>query len=154
MNTKFELANDSRKPERETRGEKWAAVDIGGWNELPHYIMENRELGLKCPSKLFLKDFLNLTGAEISFNTLPKGTDYLGKHKHLENEEIIIVISGSGKVLVGENEISISAGSIVKIGTGLVRAVKSSGTEDLIYICIQTKENSLVHYTLTDAQML
>ena len=154
MDTTFEFAQESKKLENLSVTYGYSACSIGDFIEIKNFVMENKDLGITIPSKLFLHKALNLTGAEISLNNLPAGIDYIAKHKHKENEEIVIVLSGNGYVLVDENEISVKEGSIVKIGTGKVRAIKSSKTNDLTYICIQVKENSLTNYTLTDAEML
>jgi len=147
MNTDFKLADESKKLENLKIEKGWSACDAGNFEEIGGYI-----IGLKIPSKIFLKKALNLTGAEISINKMTSNTAFLGNHKHKENEEIIIVVSGTGIILVEGNEIPVKEGSVVKIGTGLARAVKSN--KDLVYICIQVKENSLKNYTLTDAEML
>jgi len=152
MNTDFDFSLDSKKPESLRNEKGWSACDIGKFSDTAEYSMENTDIGLKIPSKIFLKKALNLTGAEISINKMPSDTAFLGNHKHKENEEIIIVISGTGSALVNENEIPLKEGSVLRISACSKRAVKS--IEELTYICIQTKENSLANYTLTDAEML
>jgi len=152
MNTDFDLAKSSKELENLKNGNGWSACNAGNFEEIGGYTMENTDIGLQLPSKIFLKKVLNLTGAEISINKMPSNTSFLGKHKHKENEEIIIVISGTGVILVDENEIPVKEGSVVKISPQKARAVKS--TNELRYICIQVKENSLANYTLTDAEML
>lgn len=152
MDMTFNLADNSKRVENLKTGNGYTAADTGSFNYLDGYIMENRDINLQIPSKLFLHKLLNLTGAEISINKMPSNTDFTGRHKHKENEEIIIVIAGTGAVLVNNTEIPVKQGSVVKIGTGKIRALKS--IENLIYICIQVKENSLTNYTLTDAEML
>ena len=154
MDMTFNFAEESKQLENLEVKENWAFCDIGGFDKIPQYVMENKDINLKCPSKIFLHKALNLTGAEMSFNTVSNNKEYLGKHKHKENEEIIIVLSGEGYVLIDNQEIEVKEGSIVKIGTGLVRAIKSIENGSLTYICIQTKANSLTSYTLTDAEMV
>jgi len=154
MDMAFDFAQESKKLENLKDSKNFSSCDAGDFNSLKDYVMENKDINLKIPSKLFLHKVLNLTGSEISLTTIPAGTDYSGKHTHKENEEVIIVLSGSGCVLAGNDEIPVKTGSIVRIGTGCARAVKSSAEESLTYICIQTRENSLTNYTLTDAQML
>ncbi len=153
MDTNFNLAAESKKPENMKRNEEYSSADFGEFDKMTDYIMENKDINLKCHSKLFLNNILNLTGAEISINSITKGANYSGKHIHKENEEIYIVLTGMGSILVNDKEINVKEGSIVRIKTGYARAIKSV-SDTMTYICIQVKENSLTGFTLTDAQML
>jgi mannose-6-phosphate isomerase-like protein (cupin superfamily) len=47
-------------------------------------------------TRVTLKEKLDLTGAEISANRLPAGTDIPFAHSHKRNEEIYIFTSGKG----------------------------------------------------------
>ncbi|MCD7878940.1 MAG: cupin domain-containing protein [Candidatus Gastranaerophilales bacterium] len=153
MNTTFNFANESKKPENLEQNAQYSSADFGKFSQITEYIMENKDINLQCNSKLFLNKVLGLTGAEISISTIPSSENYLGTHKHKENEEIYIILSGEGYILVNDKEIKVKEGSIVRVGTENVRAIKST-SETMTYICIQVKENSLTNYTLTDAQML
>ena len=71
MNTTFDFAQESKKLENLQNWQNWAFCDIGSFDEVKDYVMENKDINLKCPSKLFLHKALGLSGAEISFNALP-----------------------------------------------------------------------------------
>ena len=88
-----------------------------------------------------LHDKLGLTGAEISINTLPAGECVPFIHSHKKNEEVYYILSGSGKVIIDNEEINLVAGDWLKI----------SKDNSISYICIQTKENSLEEFTANDA---
>ena len=45
-------------------------------------------------------DKLDLTGAEISINTIGAGESVPFLHSHKQNEEIYYVINGSGKAVI------------------------------------------------------
>lgn len=154
MNTTFDFAQESKKLENLQNGQNWAFCDIGSFDEVKDYVMENKEINLKCPSKLFLHKVLGLSGAEISFNALPAGMKSPLSHKHKENEEIIIVLSGEGTFDVDNEIIQVKEGSVLRIAPEGVRAVSAAKGAGLTYICIQVKSNSLQNYTLTDAEML
>lgn len=153
MDMTFNFAEESKQLENFQTGENWTFGDIGGFDEIKNYVMENKDLNLKSPAKLFLHKALGLTGAEISFNTIPAGTAAPFKHKHKENEEIMIVLSGEGIFSIDGKELNVKEGSIIRVAPDAVRAV-STKNSGLTYICIQVKANSLEHYTLTDAEML
>lgn len=154
MDTTFELAKESKQPENLQSGKNWQYCEAGAFDGIKDYVMENKSINLKCPSKLFLHKLLGLTGAEISINFIKAGTEIPFKHKHKENEEIIIVLSGQGTFYIDKTELKVKEGSILRISPEGIRSVSTAGTGDLTYICIQVKAGSLTNYTLTDAQML
>ena len=43
-----------------------------------------------------LHDLLNLTGAEVSCNTLPAGASVPFVHHHTQNEEVYLILEGKG----------------------------------------------------------
>ena len=98
-----------------------------------------------------LHEVLSLTGAEISINTLPAGANVPFIHYHKNNEEIYSILSGSGKVIIDNEEITLSAGDWIKISPDARRQFFADINTPITYICIQVKENSLDTYTMTDA---
>lgn len=106
---------------------------------------------IKTDPRTELHDVLGLTGAEVSFNTLPAGASVPFVHAHKNNEEIYGVISGSGKAVIDDEEVSLTAGDWLKISPSARRRFFASEHEGITFICIQTKENSLEAYTAGDA---
>lgn len=97
-----------------------------------------------------LHDKLNLTGAEISINTLAPGTSVPIVHYHKKNEEIYGIISGRGKAVIDGETVDIKAGDWLKIAPKAKRQFFAAPDEPMTYICIQTKENSLEEFTMED----
>lgn len=154
MDTDFNFAEESKQLSELQSGQNWTSCNIGNFEGIKNYVMENKEINLKCLSKLFLHKVLGLTGTEVSFNTVPAGTKPIVKHRHRENEELIIVLSGEGILYVDDNTINVKEGSVIRIAPDGIRTISTPETSSLTYICIQTKSKSLKHYTLTDAEML
>lgn len=102
-------------------------------------------------SRVELHEKLALTGAEISLNDLPAGASVPFVHSHKENEEIYGILSGKGKVVIDGEEISLAAGDWLKIAPAAKRQFFAADDSGITYICIQVKENSLDHFTATDA---
>lgn len=98
-----------------------------------------------------LHELLGLTGAEMTVNNLPAGACVPFIHSHKENEEIYYVLAGEGKLVIDEETVELVQGSAVKVSPAGRRQIFA--TTDLSFICIQVKENSLEHYTATDAIM-
>lgn len=98
-----------------------------------------------------LHDLLHLTGAEVSVNRLPAGVGIPFVHAHTENEELYVVLDGSGVVFVDGEEKSITKGDCFRIAPQGQRCLKASDQSSLTYLCLQAKMGSLAHFTMTDA---
>lgn len=101
-----------------------------------------------------LHDKLNLTGAEISVNTLPAGVGVPFVHAHKQNEEIYFILEGKGKVEIDSENIELNAGDWLRISPAAKRQFFASTDTALVYVCIQVKANSLENYTATDAEII
>ncbi len=98
-----------------------------------------------------LHDALNLTGAEISVNTLPAGAKVPFVHAHKNNEEIYAVLEGKGSVIIDGEKIELTAGNWLRISPSAKRQFAAGDDSAIKYICVQVKENSLGAYTMDDA---
>ena len=70
-------------------------------------------------------------------------------HTHKKNEELYIVLKGSGIFYVDGEEFPIQEGSLIRVAPAGERAWKA-GAEDLYFICIQAEAGSLSQATLED----
>ena len=98
-----------------------------------------------------LHDALHLTGAEISVNTLPAGACVPFVHAHKQNEEIYAVLAGKGKAVIDGETVNLAAGDWVRISPVAKRQFFAAPDEEITYVCIQVKANSLENYTAADA---
>ena len=94
---------------------------------------------------------LALTGAEISINQLPAGANVPFVHSHKNNEEIYGILSGKGKVVIDGEEIELASGDWLKIAPAAKRQFFAANDSDILFVCIQVKENSLGGFTADDA---
>lgn len=92
---------------------------------------------------------LGLTGCEVSFNCTPPGGFTPFVHSHKLNEEVYIIVSGSGKFMVDGDEFAIQEGSVIRVAPEAERAIKAE-SEGLTHICIQAQANSLTQATNDD----
>jgi mannose-6-phosphate isomerase-like protein (cupin superfamily) len=100
--------------------------------------------------KIFLKDATKATGTEISISILPPRTALPLFHSHKQNEETYIILRGSGKFQVDDKVFDISEGSVIRVAPGGVRGMTNTSDEQMAYIVIQAKENSLEQHTMED----
>jgi mannose-6-phosphate isomerase-like protein (cupin superfamily) len=121
-------------------GGNFSMVQLGAWKELKQYKMTKP---VKSRGKVFLKELLNLTSMEVSMNWFPAGVSMPFYHKHQENEELYIFVKGKGQFFIDGEHIDIKEGSIVRVGLEGVRAWRNHSQEDLYFIVIQAKSETL-----------
>ena len=117
-------------------------AEIGNLNE----VGKNYENG-----KAFLHDLLGLTSCEISVSAMPKGIKLPFNHKHKQNEEIYIFLSGVGTMTLDNEVIEVKEGSCVKVSPEVIRTMESK--TELQYICVQAKTDSLEQFGFGDAEL-
>jgi mannose-6-phosphate isomerase-like protein (cupin superfamily) len=132
-----------------TTGNNFAAVDTGSYSKWPDYTVELP--GLEIPGKLFIKDLLQLTGCEISINSMPPGGGMPIYHNHHQNEEVYIFIQGEGQLQIDDETLDVKEGSIVRISPEGERIWRNNSDASLVYIIIQVKAGSLEQYGVNDA---
>lgn len=101
--------------------------------------------------KAFLHDLLDLTSCEISVNSMSAGVKLPFNHKHKQNEEIYIFLKGNGSMTLDNEIIDVKEGDCIKVLPQAVRTMEAKN--DLQYICIQAKTNSLEQFGLGDAEL-
>jgi len=135
---------------RTEKGANFTAVHAGPYAQLDNYKLEVPALNRTVNGKLFIKDFLALTGMQISMNKVPAGVAVPFTHQHKENEEAYIFIKGRGQMQVDGQVFDVEEGSVVRVATKGSRCIRNNSKEDLQYLCIQAKENSLHIDTFED----
>jgi quercetin dioxygenase-like cupin family protein len=91
------------------------------WDRLPPLTSPRRQLGLK--------------GVALGLINLPPGKGYTFTHRHREQEEVYIVLSGSGRLLVDGEMVPLDPGDVVRVDPESKRALKNDGALPLRIIC-------------------
>ena len=128
----------------------YSAVDLGDFDSLKDFNLIHPISKKLLEGKVFLKDATNATGTEISFNSLPPGSEQPYFHIHRKNEETYLILSGFGYFQVDEDCFSIKEGSVIRVAPKGKRGICNSSDEKMIYIVIQSKENSLEEHTTAE----
>ena len=97
-----------------------------------------------------LHELLNLTGEEISINTMPAGKQIPFVHKHKQNEEVYGVISGKGIMNIDGEDIILNASDWMRVDPSTKHQLRAADNSAISYICIQTKADSLEGFTNND----
>lgn len=131
-------------------GPNYACAHVGRFADLGRYRFRHPLLEAPARGKLFLKDVLGMTGAEVSLNVLPAGKGMPFLHRHDRNEELYLFVGGRGQVQVDGEAIDVAEGSVLRISPAAARAWRNHSDEDLYYVVIQYRADSPVGGTTTD----
>ena len=82
-----------------------------------------------------LKDNTSLNNLVVSSTTLHSGKSTRG-HSHPGKEEVYMIMSGTGRMQLDDNEFDISGGEMILIEDGVFHRVHNTGEEDLYMVCI------------------
>ena len=140
--------------EKLSENKNYTAIDLGKLDELMDYSLIHPVRKHLIEGKVFLKDATQASGTEISFNMLPPHTEQPYFHIHRKNEETYIVLKGFGFYQVDEDCFQIKEGSVIRVAPQGKRGICNSSDEAMIYMVIQSKENSLEEYTTADGERI
>jgi len=141
-----------KKIEKLSQNVHYSAVNMGSLNDLKDYALIHPVNKRLIEGKVFLKDATNATGTEISFNSLPPQSEQPYFHIHRKNEETYIILKGFGFFQVDEDCFNIEEGSVIRVAAQGKRGIRNSSDEAMIYMVIQSKENSLEEHTTADGE--
>jgi len=82
-----------------------------------------------------LKDNTLLKNLVVSSTTLHPGKSTRG-HSHSGQEEVYMIISGSGSMELDDKKIDVQGGEMVLIEDGVFHRVHNTGNVDLYMVCI------------------
>lgn len=136
--------------EKLAENKNYTAINVGKLDEINAYSLIHPKLGTEIKGKLFVNKAIKSTGTEISFTTIPPHSEIGYFHRHRKDEEVYIILKGSGFYQVDDECFPISEGSIIRVAPEGVRSLCNSSDEEMLYICVQAKENSLEEHTTDD----
>jgi mannose-6-phosphate isomerase-like protein (cupin superfamily) len=131
-------------------GPNFSLAQIGKPADLRRYGVRHPLLGQTIDAKLFLKEPLGLSAMEISYGLIPPRTSIPFLHKHQQNEEVYLFLSGEGDFQVDGEVLPIGEGTAVRIAPAGVRCCRNTSDGDMFYIVVQAKAGSLEQWTGTD----
>lgn len=113
---------------------------------MKNYTVKNLGKWSGVQGKLFLAEELQLTGAQVSVQKLAPGEDAPFLHAHKTHEEVYIIVSGHGDYQVDGEVIPVSEGSVVRVSPAGMRALRNSGTEDMVMLCLQYEQRPITTF--------
>lgn len=121
-------------------GKNFTAVSVGKLNEIKDYVLPMGDI--EIPGKVFVGQALQATGSELSFQMLIPNQDSGFLHTHKTHEELYLILKGEGEYQVDGEIFSVSEGSIIRVAPDGKRALKNTGKDEMLMLCIQYKANS------------
>ena len=143
----------SRQPENIAQGSRFRSADFGSPAQWLEFEQDHPRRG-KVPGKVFIGQTLGLTGMEVSFGSMAPGVTIPFLHAHKQNEELYVVLSGTGEMQVDGAHVPLRPGSAVRIDPAGERCWRATGSEPMTYLVIQGKAGSLEQATASDGILL
>ena len=128
----------------------YSTFEIGALENIGQYSFSAKALPAAITGKKFLKEALALTGMEVSFNKFPPGAAMPFYHRHREHEELYLFLKGSGQFQIDGQMIDVKEGTAIRVAPAGVRAWRNHSDQDLYYVVIQAKVDSLPKGTIED----
>src|SRR5690349_8441857 len=125
------------------------AGPMEGWEQ---FRLEPPNAPVPMQGKLFLHNLLGSAGLEMSLNVVPPGQGMPFLHKHRQNEEVYVVVSGPGEFLVDGECIDVAEGSVLRISPAAARAWRNDGDAPLYFLCLQYRADSVIQGGTLDGQ--
>lgn len=113
---------------------------------MKNYTVKNLGKWSGVQGKQFLAEELQLTGAQVSVQKLALGEDAPFLHAHKTHEEVYIIVSGHGDYQVDGEVFPVSEGSVVRVSPAGVRALRNSGAEDMVMLCLQYEQRPITTF--------
>ncbi|WP_136806006.1 cupin domain-containing protein [Desulfosediminicola flagellatus] len=80
------------------------------------------------------RNALQLQGVALGFIKIPPEDGYTFTHTHREQEEVYIVIEGSGTIAINDELLDLTPGDVIRVSPNAKRALKAGG-DGLFAIC-------------------
>jgi len=134
-----------------TNQESYKVVSMNSFEDIHQHTFKVENSSFKKESKLFLKELLDLSGMEISYNIFKPSEKMPFSHTHNENEEVYIIVKGQAEFTVDDKTFLLQEGSCVNVKPNGIRSYKNtSDMNELVFIVLQAKEDSLNYANIKD----
>jgi mannose-6-phosphate isomerase-like protein (cupin superfamily) len=139
-----------KTPKKISEGLNHSAIDLGSFDDLMNFSYIHPKFQNEVKGKLFVGELLKSSGSEISFQFIEPFKEIPFLHQHKNNEEIYVILKGSGQFQVDEISFDVSEGSLIRINPNGKRTYRNNSSNPMIVMCIQSKERSIESYNVQD----
>ena len=108
------------------------------------------ELGLPGRRMRWLvaKDAVLANNCSVCVIRVSPGEKVTPAHSHPNGEEVIYIVAGSGRVLVGGEVKAVRSGTVVLFPRGIVHMLHNTGAEEMKVVCFFAPATSLENYRM------
>ena len=146
------LLTSPKTIETTKQGKNFTVVNVGKLSDIKDYLLTLGDI--KIPGKVFVGQALNATGSELSFQSLAPNQDSGFLHTHKNHEELYFILKGKGLYQVDGEEVPVTEGSIIRVAPEGRRALKNTGDDELLMLCVQYKGNTFTAEDASDGVIL
>ena len=125
------------------------AGPMEGWAQ---FRLEPPDVPIPVTGKVFLRNLLGSAGLEMSLNVVPPGKGIPFLHRHRDNDEVYVVVSGRGQFLVDGECIDVQEGSVLRLAPAAARAWRNDADAPLYFLCLQYRADSVIQGGTADGQ--
>ena len=122
-------------------GSNYTAVSAGKFDNLNEFVLPMGN-GVEIKGKVFIGAALKATGMEMSLQTMAPGEASPFLHAHKKHEELYMIVKGEGEFTVDGETIQVSEGSLVRVAPAGKRAMRNTGKDNMVVMCIQYMADS------------
>lgn len=122
-------------------GSNYTAVSAGKFDNLNEFVLPMGN-GVEIKGKVFTGAALKATGMEMSLQTMAPGETSPFLHAHKKHEELYMIVKGEGEFTVDGETIQVSEGSLVRVAPAGKRAMRNTGKDSMVVMCIQYMADS------------
>ena len=112
--------------------------------------VEAKELPGRSLRWLYTPEMKQAIGLTFNVVVIKPGNTVKPAHSHKNNEELVYIVSGSGKAFIDGKVYDISAGSAILFSPGSIHMLRNSGDGDMKVACFFTPPATLKDYTFHD----
>jgi quercetin dioxygenase-like cupin family protein len=109
--------------------------------------VEAKELPGRSLKWLFTPEMKQAVGLTFNVVTIKAGNTVKPAHSHKNNEELVYIVSGSGKAYIDGKVFEVGAGSAVLFSPGSIHMLRNSGDTDMKVACFFTPPATLSDYS-------
>jgi (S)-ureidoglycine aminohydrolase len=131
LTTYYSLRFNNRTAINIDRGNQAGGSFSGDWENWP--VQQNDKGERREVFDRFTALFQKM---ELHVTTLNEGMVSHNPHKHAQ-EEIILIRSGRGEMLIGDKTYAAASGDLVYLSSGILHNIKNTGKEQLEYFALQ-----------------
>ena len=113
-------------------GSNYTAVSAGKFDNLNEFVLPMGN-GVEIKGKVFTGAALKATGMEMSLQTMAPGE---------ASPFLYMIVKGEGEFTVDGETIQVSEGSLVRVAPAGKRAMRNTGKDNMVVMCIQYMADS------------